>query len=147
LPIFPVTFWWNINMAWRFNFLNNYWSKTIWDRTEKNQKFSFSFFDMSRTRTGEVCVTKRKQQWPRASIYKKNICRILSTSNILYILIWITCACKIIYEYCCFFSKKGKFYNTCIENRNKDFFLFYLYIWLYWWQLGVSLNLQCNVNM
>jgi len=22
-------------MAWRFNFLDNYWRKKIWDRTEK----------------------------------------------------------------------------------------------------------------
>ena len=43
LPIFPVTFWWNTNMPWRFNFLNIYWSKQIWDRTEQNHKFPFSF--------------------------------------------------------------------------------------------------------
>ena len=43
LPICPVTFWWNTNMPWRFNFLNIYWSKQIWDRTEQNHKFPFSF--------------------------------------------------------------------------------------------------------
>jgi hypothetical protein len=28
---------------------------------------------------------------------------------------------KIIYEYCWVFFKNGKFYNTFIENRNKEF--------------------------
>ena len=70
LPIFPVTFWWNTNMPWRFNFLNNYWSKKIWDRTEKKSEIFFFFFlicqEQGQGDSGITCTWR--QQYSYTSI-------------------------------------------------------------------------------